>query len=83
MERHHPFGVLKTKTIDMEKELEELLDLGWWFSLSPKGKQWTSRIYKKDTKTKKWVTTESKTHKDVEKAMTWVSDRLAPKLLEQ
>jgi hypothetical protein len=65
----------------MEQELEALLDLGWWFSLSPKGKQWTSRIYRKDNKTKKWITKESKTHKDVEKAMTWVSDRLAPKLM--
>ena len=34
----------------MEQELEALLDLGWWFSLSPKGKQWTSRIYRKDNK---------------------------------
>ena len=37
----------------MEKELEELLDLGWWFSLSPKGKEWTTRIYRKNNKTKK------------------------------
>ena len=65
----------------MEKELEELLHIGWWFSLSPKGKQWTTRIYRKNNKTKKWVTIESKTHRDVEKAMTWVSNRLAPKLM--
>ena len=67
----------------MEKELEELLNIGWWFSLSPKGKQWTSRIYRKNNKTKKWITIESKTHRNIEKAMTWVSNKLAPKLIPE
>jgi len=64
----------------MEAELEKLLEMGWWFSLSPKDKKWTCRIYKKDKKTKKWVTTESKTHNSIDKAMTWVADRLVPLL---
>lgn len=67
----------------MESELEELLDLGWWFSLSPKNGTWTSTIYKKNIKTDKWLTIKSKTHDDIEKAMDWVSDKLSPKLLEQ
>lgn len=64
----------------MEAELEQLLEMGWWFSLSPKDDKWTSRIYKKDKKTNKWVTKKSKTHNSIDKAMTWVADRLVPLL---